>query len=349
MGRRHGAPAKHGAKAGKHEEPEEPEQDVTEVVEKARKRPFSPERAQEIAIGGAAIAAELALLLRKQAKHRKILAEVGEAIHTKQKDLCALWEDEKTGQQRLFDGDGKSAPKPPEIVADRYEAAYKGRRLSVSKEADGKWTARCATGKNTMNEGLKGEHDERANAMEHALTMAGYDTKDPRPEWKPAKAGYVGPTLYVVHHGKKKLEAARVETGKWEAFVDDVSIGVLDDSPAAMAFLLNEVGMPQQLRGQVEWEEHTVDAKGNTYAGKVRTDGIEPMHVEWGARVGKKVAIVRQDDPGRWTARVGDVPVAMGLSLEKAKRLAEVELRKGEAADVKIEWLRTEPAARAAK
>lgn len=355
MGRRRGAPPKHGASAGKAAEKDPDTEDVAEAGAAARVTAgaFEPGRAQEIAVAGAAITAELSILLRKQSKHRKILAEVGEAIHTKTKDLCALWEDTKSGQQRLFDAAVADAPErnAPEPEADAHEARYKGKRLSIERTDEG-WRPTVATGTDVAAVG-EVVFPGREDAMDDALRMAGFNTKDERPKWKPVKTkaiGYVGPIKYWCEHGGKPLEASRTAEGAWESLVSEKVIGRFDDARAAMQFCLAEVGMQDSLRGIAQWDCTTLDAKGNMYSAPVTTDAVEPMNIEYGARVGKRACVIRQEDPGEWWARIGDVPIAQRLSLAKAKTLAERELRKGEGKDAVIEWLRTERAqARAAK
>lgn len=342
---------KHGDAAGKPPAPDpvETPEDVEKQIEAARKREFSPIEAMEITTEGAVIAARLSVLLKKQATLRKKLSDVGESIHTLEKDIVGLWVDKKSGQGRLDFADApktlaavgeEEQAKSKAAAADVYVATYKGRRLSVTREPDGKWTARCATGANTENVGLTGEHAERTAAIEHALTMAGFDTKDDRPKWIAGRKPYEGPTRYTAKHKDRDLVAQRLEDGKWSASIGTDKIGVFDDAGAAMRFACSESKIAPNLVGLVEWEEDSVNAKG-LYAKNVRTDEIEESRVEWGARVGGKACVLRQEEPGRWWARIGDVPIAQGLSLEKSKRLAEIELRKGAPEGTKIEWIRT--------
>lgn len=341
-------PPRHGATAGKpKEEPEtaEPEvgDDEVETVSKlAGGKKFTPEQALDIAIRGYQHAVALKILQRRQEQLRKKLATTTKSIEVHAREISALWDDAQAGQGTLeFGGEGSTpakAPKPAktlenasEVAADRYDAAYKGRSLSVTREADGRWTARCATGEDTVHEGIKGEHEERAAAMEHALAMAGFDTKDKRPRWSAAKPP---PRAYTLVHGKKLLELVEQEGGLWRPLIDGKGLGgdfVL--ASEAAEFCLSESGMTASLRTSAKW----IPRNG---APPIE-DAASPL-VEWRAEINGKAAVLRQDVAGKWTARVGDLPVAIDLGLEKAKRLAGVEILKGEPEGATVEWRRVE-------
>ena len=84
---------------------------------------------------------------------------------------------------------------------------------------------------------------------------------------------------------------------------------------------------------KLDWKDEQEDAP---------TPAGDAANVEYGARVGRKSAVLRQEEgPGKWTGRIGGTPIAVGLPLDEAKRLCEEELTKGKK-DVAVEWLRTE-------
>lgn len=167
-------------------------------------------------------------------------------------------EDEKTpelgwNQARDLPQLGEKAAEPakadaPKAEPKRYLATYKGRRLSVTLETDPDkstgWRARCATGEDVVHEGPE-LHPERADAMGHALAMAGYAETDPRPEWTPdaveiqAEAEKPKPTktrrpaagphdgkTFRATWGERSLSVAQVVApGPWFAYVDGQRIG----------------------------------------------------------------------------------------------------------------------------
>lgn len=326
--------------------------DATDVQHEGPVLPFSPEQAMEISVAGARLTREIALLIKREEKHVKIVTKCREDRKAKIRELIQLWEDHQKGQQRLDFPDGeKAAPAATEDPGDFDDSAevwsmvHAGRRVLVKRLAEGSWAA-LVDGR-LVGDGLG---DARA-AREFVLAELGvtkqlwpsmkWASEDLPVESAPATAPAAFVPGFVAHvatgDGTTKCLVAKGADGQWGAIVcapdgPPVNLGDFPSKSKAQRECAKEID--RQCPGidlpKLEWKEETAPPA---------TDGPD---VEYGTRVGRKAAVLRQEEgPGKWTGRIGGTPIAVALPLEDAKRLIEAELAKGKK-DVTFEWIRTE-------
>lgn len=324
--------------------------DATDVEHEGKMLPFSPEQAMEISVTGARLTREIALLIKREERHVKIVTKCREDRKAKIRELIQLWEDHQKGQHRLdFPDSPKDATQPADADdGDVWSLIHGGRRVVVKKLAEGSWAA-------TVDGRLVGDGlPDAVSAREFVLADLGVskqlwssmkwvaaDMPDDagadaavRGDAEPFVPGFVA--TIATGDDLVKCRVAKGVDGKWGALVlsklERLNLGDFPSKAKAQRECSKEVGrqLPGLDVGKIEWKEETAPPAA---------DGPD---VEYGARVGRKAAVLRQEEgPGKWTGRIGGTPIAIGQTLDDAKRLCEVELTKGKK-DATVEWIRTE-------
>lgn len=324
--------------------------DATDVRHEGTMLPFSPEQAMEISVAGARLTREIALLIKREEKHVKIVTKCREDRKAKIRELIQLWEDHQKGQQRLDFPDGPKdateASEPGDFdEGEVWSLIHAGRRIVVKRLAEGSWAA-MVDGR-LVGDGLS---DARA-AQEFILADIGvakqlwssmkWVAADlPAEDIPPSNAAAFVPGFVArVVNGETTIccKVAKSANGDWNASVGElgalpVNAGDFPSKAKAQRACVKEIEQqfPDLAVPKLEWSEESAPAPADA------------PNVEYGARVGRKAAVLRQEEgPGKWTGRIGGTPIAVAQPLEEAKRLLEAELTKGKK-DVQVEWIRTE-------
>lgn len=323
--------------------------DATDVQHEGTMLPFSPEQAMEISVAGARLTREIALLIKREEKHVKIVTKCREDRKAKIRELIQLWEDHQKGQHRL---DFPDAPKDATEHADAddgdvWSLIHGGRRVVVKKLAEGSWAA-MVDGR-LVGDGLSDAVSARefvladlgvAKQLWSSMKWVAADLAD-QPAMPEGTSTALSPAFTARASNDKFDVVCRVTKtagGTWRAVVGErggaegVIAGDFPSKAKAQRACVKEIEV--QFPGfdvpKLEWTEETAPPAA---------DGFD---VEYGARVGRKAALLRQEDGlGKWTGRIGGTPIAIGQPLDDAKRLCEAELTKGKK-DVAVEWIRTE-------
>lgn len=337
--------------------------DATDVEHAGKMLPFSPEQAMEISVSGARLTREIALLIKREEKHVKIVTKCREDRKAKIRELIQLWEDHQKGQQRLdFPDNGGPAPADAADPEDDgthtddgevWSLIHGGRRIVCKRLAEGSWAA-LVDGR-LVGDGLE---DARA-AKEFILADLGVSkqlwssmkwvaTDLPGDDAAPAAPAILGLRATFPIEGVGADVVARVwrENDGWHAEIGGggstlVAPGGVHPSKAKAQRACVKTAEHQYPGAEIpklEWSEEQPDAED-------APADIDAANVEYGAKVGRKAAVLRQEEGhGKWTGRIGGTPIAVGLPLDEAKRLCEDELTKGKK-DAKVEWIRTETGA----
>lgn len=321
--------------------------DATDVRHEGTMLPFSPEQAMEISVAGARLTREIALLIKREEKHVKIVTKCREDRKAKIRELIQLWEDHQKGQQRLDFPDAPSGGAEASDVdeGEVWSLIHGGRRIVVKRLAEGSWAA-MVDGR-LVGDGLSDARSAQefiladvgvAKQLWSSMKWVAADLADQ--EAPPSNAAAFVPGFVArAQHGDVTIccKVAKSASGDWNASVGElgalpVNAGDFPSKAKAQRACVKEI--ETQFPGfdvpKLEWSEESAPALADA------------ANVEYGARVGRKAAVLRQEEgPGKWTGRIGGTPIAVGLPLEEAKRLLEAELTKGKK-DVAVEWLRTE-------
>lgn len=322
--------------------------DATDVRHEGPVLPFSPEQAMEISVAGARLTREIALLIKREEKHVKIVTKCREDRKAKIRELIQLWEDHQKGQQRLDFPDAPSGGAEASDVdeGEVWSLIHGGRRVVVKRLAEGSWAA-MVDGR-LVGDGLSDARSAQefiladlgvAKQLWSSMKWVGADL--PPEDAPPAKTSTELPPGFSATASNDGFEivcrVTKTAGGTWRGVVGErgaepVIAGDFPTKAKAQRACVKEIEtqFPDFEVPKLEWIEDGAQTPG---------DG---PNIEYGARVGRKAAVLRQEEgPGKWTGRIGGTPLATALPLEEAKRLLEAELTKGKK-DVAVEWIRTE-------